>query len=77
MNIIIELSIFELVQAPSFILNRQFLFYEPNCTKIVFSVNKRKSEHHHRIQQNGISLDAKFYVKKAFFIFFNNIFQKG
>ena len=77
MNIIIELSIFALVQSPSFILNRQFLFYGPNCTKIVFSVNKRKSEHLHRIQQNWISLVAKFYVKKAFFIFFNNFFQKG
>ena len=49
MNITIVFNISELVDVTSFILNRQFWFWNQICPKRVFSVQSRTNEHH-RIQ---------------------------
>ena len=53
----------------NFSLNWQFWFFEPNFHKKVFTIENRKSEHHHGILHIWISLGTKFQLKLTILIF--------
>ena len=77
MNNTIECCIFELFWVLNFSLNWQFLFLEQICSKRVFLVESRKSEHQHWILHIRISLVTKFRVKMTILIFWTKFIQKG
>ena len=76
-NNTIEFCIFELFWVLNFSLNWQFLFLEQICSKRVFLVESRKSEHQHWILHIRISLVTKFRLKMTILIFWTKIIQKG
>ena len=71
-----EFSIFELIQMPNFILNRQFWFIGPNLPEMCFPVQSRENEYHLWIQNTGISSGSKFHLKQAILIFCTKFAQK-
>ena len=76
-TIIIEVSIFELVQVPNFSLNWQFSFFGPNLSKKVFQYKSAKIEHHHRLLRIQINLVTKFLLKLTSLIFGPNLLKNS
>ena len=68
-NIKIEFSIFKLMLAPNISLNTQLWIFEQNLSKQSIPAITEKSKHHHRIKLIRISVDTKFHLKQAIFIF--------
>ena len=77
MTIIIEVSIFELVQVLYFSINWQFSFFGPNLRKKVFLYKSAKTEHHHRLLRIQINLVTKFLLKLTSLIFGPNLLKNS
>ena len=65
-----EFRVFELIHVSSKKHNLQSL--NQICPNRVFPV-----QYHHRIQHIGFSLEAKFHLKQAIFIFWTKLAQTG
>ena len=76
MNITIEFSIFESVQAPRFISIRSFCLFVPNLRKKDISGLKEKILTSPSNQHIQIKLNTKFHLKQAILSFQTRLLQK-
>ena len=64
-------------QVSSFTLSWQFWFIRPNCPKQGIPTKNKRSEHHHWILHNWISLCIKFHLQLTILTFWTKFAQKS